>query len=135
MDFQPRIARRRGKRIALAVVAAVAIAGSGASSALAVSGCTGVGSGTCVDAATGGKNYSNHTQWVGSVTARTYGGGYITKLESWGDGFYFAAGFNGAWSNRSVTWGANRWVRSGTNICAASTSQGYRDIACIAIRV
>jgi len=111
------------------------MAAGGASPALAVTGCTGFGSGTCVDAATGGKNYSNRTQWVGSVTARTYGGGYISKLESWGDGFYFAAGFNGAWANRSATWGANRWVRSGTYICAASTSQGYRDIACIAIRV
>jgi hypothetical protein len=133
--FQRRTIGGRSKRIALAVIATAAVAGAGAAPALAVTGCTGVGSGTCVDAATGGKNYSNHTQWVGTVTARDYGGSYTTKLESWGDGFYFAAGFNGAWGNRQVTWTVNRWVRSGTNICGASTSQGYRDIACIAIRV
>jgi len=100
-----------------------------------VKGCVGIGSGVCVDVTTGSKNYSNKTQWVGWVTTRTFGGGNFTKLESWGDGFYFAKNFDGKWANRSVQWGAQRWVRSGTNVCGAATTKDGRTIACIRITV
>lgn len=120
-----------------AATATVLVAAPAASADSTVGGCTGAGGGTCVQITAGSKNYSNRTQWVGWVTAKTYGGGSgVTKLESWGDGFYFATGVNRATANPSATWGAQRWVRSGTNVCAAATfTNGYRDIACVAIRV
>ena len=81
----------------------------------------------------GGKDYNNHTQWVGWVEAYRSGVGVatISKVESWGDGFYFAA------NGDHATWGAQRWVRSGTNVCGAVTyaSDGARFIACIAVNV
>ena len=100
-------------------------------------GCTGLGNGTCVHATVGSKNFGNHTQWVGWVYGNVYNSAGITKLEVWGDGFYFATGVNPQTTSPvSPVWGAQRWVRSGTNVCAASTDlSGHRDIACIGIRV
>ncbi len=94
--------------------------------------------GTCVSATMGGKNYSNRTQWVGWVKAETYGSSAVTvKLEVWGDGFYFETNTDRNASNvTSPLWGAQRWVRSGTNVCAARTrTDGWRDIACFHVRV
>ena|SRR5947209_6581741 len=95
-------------------------------------GISGYGRGACVRATMGGKNYTNHTQWVGWVNAYRSGLGSdtIVKVEAWGDGFYFAA--NGS----SATWGAQRWVHSGTNVCGAVTYwDGARFIACIGVSV
>lgn len=85
----------------------------------------------CVHAEMGGKNYGNHTQWVGNVSADSPTG-FNTLKEVWGDGFYHSG-----WGvNRS--WWIGRWVRSGTNICAAASDNepgDAREVACISIRV
>jgi hypothetical protein len=85
----------------------------------------------CVQGEMGGKNYSNHTQWVGNVAANSPTG-FNTLKEVWGDGF-----FSSGWGvNRS--WWIGRWVRSGTYICAAANDfepGDSREVACIAIRV
>jgi hypothetical protein len=91
-----------------------------------------------VIAKTGGKNFTTKRQWVGPVRAEVrgicYDGGTRT-LETWGDGFYYSK-YNTPSCRRTAEWTVNRWVRSGTNVCAASTSKyGTRRIACIAIRV
>jgi hypothetical protein len=82
-----------------------------------------------VQADMGGKNFGNHTQWVGRVTVHTNYPPYL--LEAWGDGFYKQAW----WGDGG--WNINRWVRSGTNICGAYTQYpgSWRDIACIHISV
>jgi hypothetical protein len=95
-------------------------------------------SSTCVSAKTGEKNKQTKRQWVGPVRAEVkgicYDGGTRT-LEIWGDGFYFSK-FDSPSCRRTAEWTVNRWVASGTNVCAASTSRsGTRRIACIAIRV
>lgn len=95
-------------------------------------GTSGYGRGACGGGTTGGKNLTNRTQWVGWVTAYRAGLGQdrIVKVESWGDGFYFSA------NAESGTWSAQRWVRSGTNVCGAVTYEdGARFIACIGISV
>jgi len=135
--------RRRGARAAVAAGLAVcSIAGSGLLAAAPaqadglVGACVGPFWGLmqqdlCVQANMGGKNYSNHTQWVGAVSANSPTG-FNTFKEVWGDGFYQ----NGWGVNR--TWTINRWVRSGTYICASSNDfqvGDSREVACIAIRV
>ncbi|MER7992348.1 hypothetical protein [Micromonospora chalcea] len=58
------------------------------------------------------------------------------KLEAWGDGFYFSSNTDPNSRDPWREWGAQRWVKSGTNVCAASTDKsGRRDIACITIKV
>ena len=86
----------------------------------------------CVRAMMGGKNYSNHTQWVGQVTTETPEAGvWFYHDEAWGDGFY-----RSGYSIEGITWDINRWVRSGTNICAKATDHyGESAIACIHISV
>jgi hypothetical protein len=51
------------------------------------------------------------------------------------DGFYFATGVNPrTYDPVRPMWGAQRWVRSGTNVCGAATyTNGQRYIACFAI--
>jgi hypothetical protein len=136
--------RNEWRRVARTALAFLAVAASllltvaqPASADSWVSGCnwagvSGYGPGACVRATTGGKNYGNHTQWVGLVQAYRSGLGSasIVKVESWGDGFYYAA------SGSSAQWAPQRWVRSGTNVCSAVTySGGARYVACIAISV
>lgn len=142
-NVRPRLARIAAKTIvALAGVVSTVVMMLGGTAVPAhadswVSGCnwtgiSGYGRGACVRATTGTKNYQNHTQWVGWVEAYRSGLGsdQIVKVESWGDGFYFSAG--GSYAR----WGAQRWVRSGTNVCGAVTYwDGARFIACIAISV
>ncbi len=82
---------------------------------------------TCVDAYTGGKNYSNHTQWVGWVNV--YKVGAASQVQTWGDGFYYEASGSNRWFY------VGRWVRSGTYVCGASVYAGTRQIACIGISV
>jgi type IV secretory pathway VirB2 component (pilin) len=85
--------------------------------------------GICVTAITGGKDYSNHTQWIGSVTA-SQPDGAAQFLEIWGDGFYYSG------RDVSKTWSVNRWVRSDSGVCAAHTDRwGVREVACISIEV
>lgn len=95
-------------------------------------------SSTCVIAKTGGKDTRTKRQWVGPVRAEVRGicyDGGTKVLETWGDGFYYSA-FNTPSCRRTAEWTVNRWVASGTSVCAASTSKyGTRRIACIAIRV
>jgi len=107
-----------------------------------VRGCTSNGLrliSTCVVAWTGGKNYSAKKQWLGKVRAETRGvapPGGVRKLEVWGDGFYYAKSYPYFTGSAGRTWTVNRWLRSGTYVCAARTDgHGDRKIACIAIRV
>lgn len=88
---------------------------------------TGCSRGACIDAYTGGKNYSNHTQWLDTV--EVYYGGGVNRIEAWGDGFYRQT------NSVSARWYIGRWVHSGTYVCGAITYGTYRAIACIAIRV
>lgn len=89
--------------------------------------------GACVRATMGGKDFTNHKQWVGWVNTYRPGSGTskIVKVEAWGDGFYFSS------NAESATWGAQRWVSSGTNVCGATTYEGStsRYIACFAVQV
>ncbi|HVF04300.1 MAG TPA: hypothetical protein VNA20_05635 [Frankiaceae bacterium] len=90
-----------------------------------------------VKVVTGGKNYSNRTQWVSSITVLTntsannsYGCG---TFEGWTQGFY-------ARVERcdSVHFYISRWVGSGNYVCGAFQDidrRWNRSIACIAIRV
>lgn len=104
--------------------------------ASATSGCTGTTTYACVDAAMGSKNYNNKTQYVGTV--KGWGGtpsASYAKQEIWGDGFYYSTSVVRS-TNWTISKFVNRWVRSGTNICSATTySNGYRKIACIRITV
>ncbi len=120
----------------LGLFATTATVGVGSANASLVGGCVGPFWGylqqdLCVHADMGGKSYSNHTQWVGNVSADSPVG-FNTFKEVWGDGFY-----RSGWGvNRG--WWIGRWVRSGTNICAASKGGGAadrREVACISIRV
>lgn len=81
-----------------------------------------------VDVYTGGKNYSNHTQWVDTIEVYLGSG---NTVEAWGDGFYRKA------SGTRARWYIGRWVRSGTYVCGATNISGStgRKIACISIRV
>lgn len=104
------------------------------SAAAAVSGCTGwsiSGYAACVSADMGSKNTSNHTQWVGNVTAYKTDGATSSLTEVWGDGFYQSHSGN----DTSYTWAINKWVASGTYICAAFTYPSGRETACISISV
>ncbi len=84
----------------------------------------------CIDVWTGGKNYSNHTQWVDAIDVTPLA--YATKLEAWADGYYGASN-----STQTVRFSIRRWVRSGTYVCGAATLSGVsgRRIACIYISV
>jgi|GEM_PF-2817926 len=133
-----RVMGRKTRLVILAAtVAAVATIGTLVSATPAfasVSGCTGAsvsGYAACVSADTGTKNTSNHTQWVGNVEAYRTNSGGSNLTEIWGDGFYNSHSGN----ETSHTWAVNKWVSSGTNICAAFTYGGDRDIACISISV
>ena len=100
----------------------------------AVNGCAGLsisGYAACVSADMGSKNTSNHTQWVGNVTAYRGNSSTSSLTEIWGDGFYYSHSGN----DTSRTWAVNKWVSSGTNICAAFTYGSGREIACISISV
>lgn len=126
--------------LSIAVIAGLLIPAT-ASADSWVTGCVGYyaeASQTCVVAKTGGKDYATKRQWVGPVRAEVRGlclDGGTKMLETWGDGFYFAKSFTTR-CRPTAEWIVNRWVRSGTNVCAASTSKyGTRRIACIAIRV
>jgi hypothetical protein len=129
-------------RIALLVSAmAFMLLPSTASADSWVTGCVsyyGGASATCVKAKTGAKNKQTRRQWVGPVRAEVRGicfDGGTKTLEIWGDGFYYSK-YKTPSCRRTAEWSVNRWVRSGTNVCAASTSRyGKRRIACIAIRV
>lgn len=118
-------------------VAPISAAPGSATPALAVlrGGCTGpfYAQTVCVYADMGSKNYSNKTEWVGTVRVRWVPGcpPVYGPAEVWGDGFYQSTHVG-----CSASWAINRWVRSGTNICGAYTeSPGWRHIACISIRV
>jgi hypothetical protein len=130
--------KRAGRLVAIGAALGLAGAGVSTSSAEAyiVGQCAGPVWGfyqqdVCVHADMGGKNYANHTQWVGSVSADSPVG-FNTFKEVWGDGFY-----RSGWGvNRG--WWIGRWVRSGSGICAASNGFGpgdSREVACISIRV
>ncbi|MFC8362018.1 hypothetical protein ACFUIY_19385 [Streptomyces griseorubiginosus] len=84
----------------------------------------------CLVADMGGKNVAARSQWVGRVEGNQ--GSYAdpnVKMEIWGDGFYYA-------NKGVVAVNVNKWVRDGTNICAAETEpSGWRQITCIAIHV
>jgi hypothetical protein len=102
-----------------------------------VSGCAGAGWGmisqeVCIQVDTGGKNYNNRTQYVGSL--QVFDPNQVAgTIDAWGDGFYFR---DGSGSNYHRRWSVNRWVRSGTNICGRIADKwGSSKTACIAIRV
>lgn len=91
----------------------------------------------CVLAGLEGKNYAKHTQWLSTVEVSTpsidpQGCDHSHIQQVWGDGFYH-------WTYCTAQhWTVNRWVHSGTNVCAASYLVGYfslREIACVHVRV
>lgn len=116
---------------AVAAIAGLAIAapasGKQQRSADLVEGCHMI---VCIDAYTGSKNYSSHTQYLQAV--EVFGGSSSGYLEVWGDGFYKKFYYT---TDSGIVY-INRWVRSGTNVCGAATEPGVpRRIACITIRV
>lgn len=128
--------RSQALAAASALVLGAGLVAGASTPASATSGCTGTVTYSCVDAATGAKDYRNKTQWVGEV--KGWGGTAATswaKQEIWGDGFYYATAQTRATSWR-ISQYVGRSVRSGTNICSATTyTNGYRVIACIRITV
>jgi hypothetical protein len=81
----------------------------------------------CVTADMGSKDHRTKREYIRWVEAKADA---PATLEVWGDGFYH----KGRGSSRY--WHINRWLRSGTNVCAAATdAHGVRSIACFAIRV
>lgn len=82
---------------------------------------------------TGGKNYSNHTQWVGNISVQVGSGRNCGVFEAWTQGFYARTTACGG-----AFWYISRWVGSGNYVCGAFTdfSGRYaREITCIGIRV
>ena len=134
------VRRRTATALAAGLFSAAVMAPS-ASADSWVTGCYSYNAGasaTCVMAMMGGKNYATKRQWVGEVRTEVRGICYdrgTTRLESWGDGFYFNNYYTAS-CRRTAGWAANRWVASGTNICGAATDYyGNRRIACIRISV
>jgi hypothetical protein len=129
-----RMRRTIGMIVATCMIAIASLLGSAGSASASMGACNGSlwnwHSDICVTGYFGGKDYRTHKQWVGWVESKQPGSPPREFMELWGDGFYYSGW--GTQINRDV----NRWVRSGTNVCAAVTDpSGYRTIACMAIKV
>jgi hypothetical protein len=80
----------------------------------------------CVDAQLSAPDTQNHRQYVGTVTASVPELGDGTEncgsgdylLEIWGDGFYKTTD-----CTNPTAWQINKWLKAGTNVCAAISSQ------------
>ena len=118
----------RARRSFLAFMGVVAFLGAmlvaPAAQAAMVQGCT---RGFCIDVYTGGKNYSNRTQWVEAV--EVYLGN--DRVEAWTEGWYRSA------AGSRAKWYVGKWVHSGQGVCGATNIPGSSDrkIPCITIRV
>ena len=130
----------RGLRVVLSGILVVATAVAMASPAYAatVNGCAQGWSqyhGTCIWVDTGGKNTSNHTQWVSQITVAAPYNVPPSTLEAWaGNGPTGVAWYHSTYGTY-VTWSVNMWIKSNSGICGAYT---YRDgsgrsIVCITI--
>lgn len=84
----------------------------------------------CVRIQPGQKDARTHMQFISWVEGDQAGPAPDHFMEVWGDGFYYS------WFGVLKDFNINRWVRSGTNICAAETDYEHRRvIACFGIRV
>jgi hypothetical protein len=114
------------------MLATLGVIGASPASA-SMGGCTGpvhgwVQQDICVTIETGTKDPVNHRQWISWVEGHENHPAPNELLEIWGDGFYYNSyGF-------ALHKDINKWVASGTNICAAETDHwGVREIACMHI--
>jgi hypothetical protein len=130
-----RVARRAAIIFsAVGILTAVSTAGAGAAHADSI---WASGNPIIINVQTGGKNYSNHTQWVSSIyiqvpTAKNYGYG-CGKFEAWTQNYYVTTQACG-----SQSYNISRWVATGNYVCGAFTpfdTAWPRAVACIAIRV
>jgi hypothetical protein len=134
--------RSAAKKAAIGLsVAGLALAGSLASTTAAsasVNGCAQGWSqyhGVCIYVTTGGKNTSNHTQWVSQISVQM-ADAPGSKIEAWaGNGPTGVAWYRSQNGVTSVTWPINQWIKTKSGICGAYTYPGTSDrsIACITI--
>jgi len=95
---------------------------------------------------TGAKNYSNHTQWVSSITVED-AGSYVCDggtYEAWAGSVWYASRvpcspqYGGTMN--ATTFYVSRWVPSGSGVCGSFwrmyfPNRWFRQIDCITIRV
>lgn len=126
--------RTRASVVIVSALLAVVVAGGLGASTASAAVVQAQGGGTWIWVGTGGKNYSNRTQWVSYITVMTGTGGACPgRLEAWTWGWYAAQPVCGS---SAVTWYISRWIPSGNGVCGASLNRyGGRGIACITIRV
>lgn len=121
-----------GLVVATLMVVALGLVGAGSANA-SEGGCTGPIAGwlqqdICVVIETGTKDHTNHRQWLSWAQANEPHPAPDEFLELWGDDFYYSG--YGTVLHKDI----NKWVRSGTNVCAAETDhEGVRQIACLHI--
>ncbi len=78
----------------------------------------------------GQKDMLTHSQLISWVAGDQGSPAPNHFMEIWGDGFYYS------WYGVYKEYNINRWVRSGTSICAAETDYEHRRvIACFGIQV
>jgi hypothetical protein len=95
---------------------------------------------------TGGKNYSNHTQWVSSITIEDAGSQVCDggTYEAWAGSVWYASRvpcspqYGGTMN--TTTFYVNRWVSTGSGVCGSfwrwySRGGWLRLVSCITIRV
>jgi hypothetical protein len=95
---------------------------------------------------TGARNYSNHTQWVSSITVEDPGSAVCDggTYEAWAGSVWYASRvpcspqYGGTMN--ATTFYVDRWVPSGAGVCGSfwrwySRMGWYRQIDCITIRV
>ncbi len=76
------------------------------------------------------KDFSTHREFISWVAGDQVSPAPDHFMEVWGDGFYYS------WYGVYKEFNINRWVHSGTNICAAETDhEERRVIACFGIKV
>lgn len=121
-----------GSLIATIMVVTFSVIGTAPASA-SMGGCTGPRldlnqQDICVVIQTGAKDSASHRQWLSWAQASEPHPAPDEFLELWGDGFYYSG------YGTSLTRSVNKWLRSGTNVCAAETDhEGVREIACMHI--
>ena len=148
----PRPARRRVTTLAvsalLALGTAALISPSPAVADTPVSAYSGAG--LTVTAYTGAKNYSNHTQWVGSLYVLDTAGWLCDRgdpTEAWAGSVWYGQATG---CSRGDLFTVNRWVPSGSGVCgaywrwkefpgqfpwSAHDFKRFRFVACITISV
>ena len=84
----------------------------------------------CVRIVAGQKDQLSHSEFISWVAGDQISPAPDHFMEVWGDGFYYS------WYGVYREYNINRWVRSGTNICARETDDENRsETACFHIQV